>query len=85
MQYFGGKLYYNPYDDGENEREFLNFSEEKGMPLHAPDTNYKKLFDLYTDKFKKLTIAVEVNPKNIKKADTKFNDLVRGISQITCP
>jgi len=26
MQYFGGKLYYNPYDDGENERDFLSFS-----------------------------------------------------------
>jgi Mor family transcriptional regulator len=87
MQYFGGKLHYNPYDDGENEneREFLKFSEEKGMPLHAPNTNYKRLFDLYTDKFKKLTIAVTVNPENIEKADTKFNDLVRGISQITCP
>jgi len=87
MQYFGGILY-NPYssDVGENEREFLKFSEERGMPLHAPDTNYKKLFDLYyKDKFKMLIIAVKVNPENIEKADTKFNDLVRGISQITCP
>jgi len=58
------------------------------IPLYKPDTNYKNLFDLYKDKFKKLIIAVEVNPENIEKADTKFNDLVRGISQIsqiTCP
>jgi hypothetical protein len=91
MKYFGGKLYNHPYNDGENEREFLNFSEEMGMPLHAPDTNYKNLFDLYKDKFKMfkmLIIAVKVNPENILKAYTKFNDLVdlvRGISQITCP
>jgi hypothetical protein len=87
MQYFGGKLY-NTYGDDENELEFLKFSEERGMPLYEPDTNYKNLFDLYKYKFKTLTIAVEVNPKNIEKADTKFNDLVRGISQITqitCP
>ena len=86
MQYFGGKLY-NPYsyDVGENEREFLKFSETMGIPLYEPDTNYKNLFDLYKGKFKMLTIAVEVNPENIEKADTKFNDLVRGISQITCP
>jgi hypothetical protein len=87
MQYFGGKLH-NPYYDGENEREFFNFSEKVGIPLYKPDTDYKRLFDLYTDKFKKLTIAVEVNPENILKAETKFNDLVRGIShisQITCP
>jgi len=89
MQYFGGKLY-NPYssDVGENELEFLKFSEERGIPLYKPDTDYKKLFDLYKKKFKMLIIAVEVNPENIEKADTKFNDLVRGISQITqitCP
>jgi hypothetical protein len=62
-----------------------------GIPLYEPDTNYKKLFDLYKlykGKFKMLTIAVEVNSENIEKADTKFNDLVRVISQITqitCP
>jgi hypothetical protein len=89
MQYFGGKLY-NPYSDdyGVNELEFLKFSEEMGMPLYKPDTNYKELFDLYKDKFKTLIIAVKVNPENILKAYTKFNDLVdlvRGISQITCP
>ena len=89
MQYFGGKLHYNPYDDGEtNEREFFNFSEIMERPLYNPDTNYKELFDLYKDKFKTfktLIIAVKVNPENIEKAYTKFKDLVRGISQITCP
>ena len=86
MQYFGGKLY-NPYGDnlGIFESEFLNFSETMGMPLYEPDTDYKKLFESYKDKLISLTIAVEVNPENIEKADTKFNDLVRGISQITCP
>jgi hypothetical protein len=89
MHYFGGKLY-NPYGDnlGIFESEFLNFSEERGMPLYEPDTDYKKLFELYKDKLITLIIAVEVNPENILKAYTKFIDLVRlvrGISQITCP
>jgi hypothetical protein len=89
MQYFGGKLF-NPYGDnlGRHESEFLNFSEKKGMPLYKSDTNYKELFKLYKNKFYMLIIAVEVNPENIEKANTKFNDLVSGISQIsqiTCP
>lgn len=86
MQYFGGKLF-NPYGDklGRLESEFLNFSEKKRMPLYKSDTNYKELFKLYKDEFYMLIIAVEVNPENIEKAYKKFNDLVGGISQITCP
>jgi hypothetical protein len=88
MQYLGGQLF--KYDDGSlgyYNSKFLEFSKEMNMPLYESDTNYKKLFELYEQKepFKMLIITVELNDENIEKADKKFNDLVTGISRITCP
>jgi len=87
MQYLGGKLFKS---DGINlgyyNRKFFNFSETNGMPLYQPDTDYKKLFELYKKQglFEVLVIAVELNDENIKNAYNKFNDLLTGRIQITC-
>jgi hypothetical protein len=87
MQHFGGTLF---KDDGINlgyyNRKFFNFSKTNGMPLYQPDTNYKKIFELYKKQglFEFLVIAVELNDENIKNAYNKFHDLLTGISQITC-
>lgn len=88
MQYLGGKLFKS---DGINlgyyNRKFFNFSETNGMPLYQPDTDYKKLFELYKKQglFEVLVIAVELNDENIQNAYNKFHDLLTGRIQITCP
>ena len=82
MQHFGGELFYDGDDSGNV--QFLEFSEKKGMSLYNPDTEYKKLFELYEDEYSALTIKVELNPENIQKAYQKFDDLLVGEIQITC-
>ena len=84
MQHFGGKL----LEHDIRNREFLRLSEEKGMPLYKPDTDYKELFKLYKDKlfdrYFMLTIAVELNEENKQKAYEKFQDLLVGEIKISC-
>ena len=82
MQHFGGKLYDGYYSFG-NEK-FLEFSEKNGMSLYNHDTDYKKLFKLYEDKYSILTIAIELNPKNVQKADQTFQDILVDKIKIRC-
>lgn len=88
MQHLGGKLFnYDGINIGYYNRKFFNFSETNGMPLYQPNTNYKKLFELYKkqEPFDVLVIAVELNDENIQNAYNKFHDLLTGRIQITCP
>ena len=87
MQYLGGKLFkYDGINLGHYNKKFLEFSKEKGMPLYQPDTDYKKLFELYKKQgtFEVLVIEVELNDDNIQNAYNKFHDLLTGRAQITC-
>ena len=87
MQYLGGKLFkYDSINLGYYNKKFLEFSKEKGMPLYEPDTDYKKLFELYKKQgtFEVLVIEVELNDDNIQNAYNNFHDLLTGRAQITC-
>ena len=87
MQYLGGKLFkYDGINLGHYNKKFLEFSKEKGMPLYQPDTDYKKLFELYKKQgtFEVLVIEIELNDDNIQNAYNKFHDLLTGRAQITC-
>jgi hypothetical protein len=93
MQHFRGKLviYDNDSEDSENSNtQLLNLARENDIELYTPSTNYKKLFELYKKQYgetsmPRFLIKVELTPENIQNAYNKFNDLLTGTIQITCP
>ena len=93
MQHFRGKLviYDNDSEDSENSNiQLLNLARVNDIKLYTPSTNYKQLFELYKKQYGetsmlRFVIKVELTPENIQNAYNKFNDLLTGTSQITCP
>jgi hypothetical protein len=93
MQHFRGKLviYDNDSEDSENSNiQLLNLARVNDIKLYTPSTNYKKLFELYKKQYgetsmHRFVIKVELTPENIQNAYNKFNDLLTGTIQITCP
>jgi hypothetical protein len=93
MQYFRGKLviYENDSEDSNNSNtQLLNLARENDIELYTPSTNYKNLFELYKSKYgetslHRFVIEVKLTPDNKQNAYNKFNDLLTGTIQITCP
>jgi hypothetical protein len=95
MQYFRGKLVIYENDSEENDSEdsntqLLNLARENDIELYTPSTNYKYLFELYKSKYgetslHRFVIDVKLTHDNKQNAYNKFNDLLTGTIQITCP
>lgn len=90
MQYFRGELVIYENDSEDSNTQLLNLARENDIELYTPSTNYKNLFELYKSKYgetslHRFVIEVKLTPDNKQNAYNKFNDLLTGTIQITCP